>query len=434
MRAMRSRLSLLAAIFVVIVGLVGLRAQQSPTPHEVNPTIKTLVGRLSLDHFKATLKGLTQFGDRRQGTKRNQDAVDWIARQLESYGYDNVQRVTYTFPPATRPCGPSVPVTAPPNQNGRRRARPHTGDVGRPTPTGGAVGRAGSNVGGSMMFGYVGPTGVNCDPDKQSDPAIRALDSQPIITNTAQDVYVTKIGTVHPDEMYIVGGHMDGHGYNQAANDDGSGATLVMELARVFASPDVTTDVSIRFVLWNGEEEGLLGSSAYVKQRAALQGKAVPPGSHTYPEPKWLGMIQHDMMMWDHGMPHADGKVSPEQRPEADINIEFQSASKMAGASEKLAFAFKAANETYATDYPAAVGPHMTNTDSGPFQNLVPSISLRENERGAQIGARWDPNWHQASDVYTTYSDKDFRLGLNSAQTTLAAIAQLTGAKISTHR
>ena len=72
----------------------------------------------------------------------------------------------------------------------------------------------------------------------------------------------------------------------------------------------------------------------------------------------------------------------------------------------------------------------MTNTDSTPFMNLVAAISLRENERGMQIGAGWDPNWHQPSDVFATYSDKDFRLGLNAAQTTLAAVAQLTGATI----
>ena len=53
----------------------------------------------------------------------------------------------------------------------------------------------------------------------------------------------------------------------------------------------------------------------------------------------------------------------------------------------------------------------MTNTDSTPFMNLVAAISLRENERGMQIGAGWDPNWHQPSDVFTTYTDKDFPSG-----------------------
>ena len=203
-----------------------------------------------------------------------------------------------------------------------------------------------------------------------------------------------------------------------------------MELARIFSAPDVQTDRSIRFVLWNNEETGLNGAWAYVNQRKDRQGKEEPAGSGKYPEPRWLGMIQHDMMMWDHGMPGPDGKVSPEQRREADVNIEYQMNSKMADGSHKLAWVFKAANDKYATDYPASVGPHMTNTDSTPFMNLVPAISLRENERGMHIGAGWDPNWHQPSDVFTTYTDKDFRLGLNAAQTTLSAIAQLTGAAV----
>jgi hypothetical protein len=112
------------------------------------------------------------------------------------------------------------------------------------------------------------------------------------------------------------------------------------------------------------------------------------------------------------------------------VNIEFQSASKFAADAQKLAWAFASANEKYATDYPASVGQHMTNTDSAPFQDIIPAISLRENERGAQIGAGWDPQWHQPTDVFTTYSDADFRLGLNAAQTTLGAVAALTGARL----
>jgi hypothetical protein len=77
----------------------------------------------------------------------------------------------------------------------------------------------------------------------------------------------------------------------------------------------------------------------------------------------------------------------------------------MAAESQKLAWHFARANERYARDYPAAVGQHMTNTDSDPFKDLIPAISLRENERGTQIGAGWDPQWHQPTDLYSTYSD-----------------------------
>lgn len=93
-----------------------------------------------------------------------------------------------------------------------------------------------------------------------------------------------------------------------------------------------------------------------------------------------------------------------------------------------LALKFQLADEKYAADYPANVGPHMSSTDSEVFQDLVAAISIRENERDAQIANGWDPHHHQPTDVYATYRDDDFRLGLNAAQTTLGAVAQLAGA------
>ena len=176
---------------------------------------------------------------------------------------------------------------------------------------------------------------------------------------------------------------MDGHGWGEAANDDGSGTALVMELARIFSGPDVQTERTIRFALWNNEETGSQAARAYIAQRQALQGKEDPPGSGKYPEPKWLGMIQHDMMLFDHGMPRPDGTMSKEQRPEADVNIEFQvefedgrrAPGSWRGSSQ-------AANEKYATDYPAhGRQPHDQHRLRA-VQDVVPAISLRENERG----------------------------------------------------
>jgi hypothetical protein len=253
---------------------------------------------------------------------------------------------------------------------------------------------------------------------------------QPSTPGLREEVYCTKIGSTRPDEMYIVAAHMDGLGYSEGANDNASGVALVMELARIFSAPEVRTDRSIRFALWNNEETGLNGARAYIEQRQALQGKEDPPGSGKYPEPKWLGMVQHDMMLYDHGMPGPDVKLPAEQRREADVNIEFAATAKMGAQAQELAWAFKNANDRYATDYPAVVGNRMSNTDSAAFQDVCPAISLRELERLSQVGNGWDPTWHQPIDVFTTFSDKDFRLGLNAVQTTLAGIAQLVGAKV----
>jgi hypothetical protein len=387
------------------LGAVTIGQQASMPPAD---PVKALVGRLDLERYKATIKSLTQFGDRRQGTDRNRAAVDWIEAQLRSYGCAT-GRVAYVQPPP---------------------APPQPGRAGGPPSPVIPSGEIRSGVGGSRYYGVTRPTGVNDNPQAQPDAALRAVNAQPSVPGPREQVYCTKIGATRPDEMYIVGAHMDGIGWGEAANDNGSGTALVMELARILSSPDVQTTRSIRFALWNSEEGGLNGARAYVEQRAGLQGRESPAGSGRYPEPWWLGMIQHDMMLWDHGMPRADGTLNPEQRPEADVNIEFQSTAKRAGEAMTLAFLFRAANERYATDYPAAVGSHMTNTDSTPFMDLVPSISLRENERGMHTGAGWNPHWHQPTDRYAAFSDKDFRLGLNAAQTTLGAIAQLAGATL----
>ena len=56
-------------------------------------------------------------------------------------------------------------------------------------------------------------------------------------------------------------------------------------------------------------------------------------------------------------------------------------------------------------------------------------MSVRENERGAQW-AGWDPHWHQPTDLFSTFSDQDFKLGLNAAQTTLGALGRLAGATL----
>jgi len=369
-------------------------------PLEPVAAVAALVDRLDLERYKATIKGLTQFGDRLQGTERNRKAVDWIEAQLRSYGCPT-ERVRYMQPPPAPPTRP--PATHP------------------------VVPRA---VGGGRPRGAHRAAQPTTNPQKQPNPVLRALNAEPSKPGEREQVYCTKVGSTVPNEMYIIGAHMDGRGFGEAANDDGSGTALVMELARILSLADVTIERTIRFALWNSEEGGLNGSRAYVEQRKALQGREDPPGSGRYPEPRWLGMIQHDMMMFDHGAPRADGTVSRTQRPEADINVEFQSTSKLADAAMKLAFFWHGANERYATDYPALVGPHMTNTDSTPFMDLVPAISVRENERGIHIGSGWDPHWHQPTDLYSTFTDADFRLGLNAAQMTLGAVAELAGANV----
>ena len=135
------------------------------------------------------------------------------------------------------------------------------------------------------------------------------------------------------------------------------------------------------------------------------------------------------MMLWDHGNP-----VTFSQALDADIDIEFQLASEKAEESADLALKLLNANRMFATDYPAVVSNAMSNTDSGPFQDLVAAVSLRENRRLYETGNRANPHWHKPTDLFVTFSDADFRLGFNAAQTTLGALARLVDIHIRDER
>lgn len=227
-----------------------------------------------------------------------------------------------------------------------------------------------------------------------------------------ENVYATKVGTGTPGEMYLVSAHMDGRGGGEAADDDASGCAIVLELARVLAG--VQTNRSVRFVFWNNEEFGMDGSGTYATERFPLQGT---PG-----EPKWLGIIQHDMMMYDHGMPPGAKQIAT-----ADINVEYQARSAKAVESAKLTEVLKAANRTYARDYPVTIGTNMDGTDSIRFQDVVASVSVREAERVTGIVRGSNPNHHEPTDKFESYAEEDFRLGFDAARTTLGALGELVG-------
>jgi len=74
-------------------------------------------------------------------------------------------------------------------------------------------------------------------------------------------------GTEKPDEIVIVSGHFDswnGPG-SQGAQDNGVGAMTAMEAARILCAAHAKPKRTIRFILWSGEEEGIFGSTNYVK-------------------------------------------------------------------------------------------------------------------------------------------------------------------------
>lgn len=73
------------------------------------------------------------------------------------------------------------------------------------------------------------------------------------------------VGSTKPDEYVIVGAHLDSWDHAHGATDNAAGSAAVMEAARLIAASGVKPARTIRFILFTGEEQGLLGSTAYVR-------------------------------------------------------------------------------------------------------------------------------------------------------------------------
>ncbi len=104
-----------------------------------------------------------------------------------------------------------------------------------------------------------------------SGPVRMRVDVQNTITGPVQvpNIVAEIRGSSKPDEWVLLGAHFDSWDLANGAQDNGSGSAQVMEAARAIAALKKRPARSMRFALWGGEEEGLLGSFAYVEQHSA---------------------------------------------------------------------------------------------------------------------------------------------------------------------
>ncbi|MBP7555496.1 MAG: M28 family peptidase [Chitinophagaceae bacterium] len=89
----------------------------------------------------------------------------------------------------------------------------------------------------------------------------------------ARNVIATIKGSSLPNEKIVIGGHLDSWDLATGAIDNGIGSFSVLDMARTFQALKLKPKRSIEFVMFMGEEQGLLGSKAYVK--AAIKNKSI---------------------------------------------------------------------------------------------------------------------------------------------------------------
>jgi hypothetical protein len=88
---------------------------------------------------------------------------------------------------------------------------------------------------------------------------------------TAENLFGEIAGTDPRAGYVMAGAHFDSWHAADGATDDGAGSIVVMEAARILASLGVRPKRTIRFALWSGEEQALLGSMAYVERHVATR-------------------------------------------------------------------------------------------------------------------------------------------------------------------
>lgn len=109
--------------------------------------------------------------------------------------------------------------------------------------------------------------GMQLKESIKQQPATAYIKMQNFSGNVkARNVVATLKGSTIPNEKIVIGGHLDSWDLATGAIDNGIGSFSVIDIARTFSALRLQPARTIEFVLFMGEEEGLLGSKAYMEQ------------------------------------------------------------------------------------------------------------------------------------------------------------------------
>ncbi|HKR63580.1 MAG TPA: M20/M25/M40 family metallo-hydrolase [Thermoanaerobaculia bacterium] len=138
------------------------------------------------------------------------------------------------------------------------------------------------------------------------------IDGDPTQWNTVAEIP----GSDKKGEIVMMGGHLDSWHTGTGATDNGAGVAVMMEAARILKSLGVTPKRTIRIALWSGEEQGLLGSKAYVEQHFAKRGTPkdpeqakLPPERRTTDKGEWIILPEQSKVSAYFNLDNGTGKV-----------------------------------------------------------------------------------------------------------------------------
>jgi len=135
-------------------------------------------------------------------------------------------------------------------------------------------------------------------------------DKDPMAYNTVAEIPGTDPKL--KDEIVMLGGHMDSWHGGTGATDNGAGVSVAMEAARIIMASGLKPRRTIRVALWSGEEQGLFGSRAYVKQHfgemKGAQNNFGPPDPNA-PKPELVKGADYEKLSAYYNLDNGTGKI-----------------------------------------------------------------------------------------------------------------------------
>lgn len=239
-------------------------------------------------------------------------------------------------------------------------------------------------------FGYI---------DNDAQPTIDEISTQTFTANSQslQNILVTKKGTTYPDEFVIVCGHFDSVAAGVGANDNGSGVATILELARILKN--VPTEYSIKFINFNAEEDGLLGSKAYVSSVV----------NSTNPKMKIRLVLNIDMIGGMKSKTNNTVSCEADRLPNADGSFNASGTTTGNKTTNDLAsYNFTKALKDYIGYYSGGltgVLGYAYSSDYMPFENNGEIITgLYERPTNTNGSVATNPYYHQSTDTVANMS------------------------------
>jgi hypothetical protein len=191
---------------------------------------------------------------------------------------------------------------------------------------------------------------------------------------TAYNAIAEIPGTDHADEVVMLGGHLDSWHAATGATDNAIGCAVMMEAVRILRAIGAQPRRTIRVALWSGEEQGLLGSRAYVAEHFGTPDAPKPEYSKL--SAYWnidngTGRVRGAVV---YGPPDAERMLEALLEPFKDLGFygAAATASRSTGGTDSTSFSEAGLPGINASQDPMEYATHTHHTNLDTFERLVP--------------------------------------------------------------